>query len=104
VLEAVRNPGDRVNQLSLPANAPTALIWLDVEPGNRFGDFQLQILDSNKRLVETVNGAKPNSYGALVVNVPARSLQSGRYVVKLYGMSGGQRELVGEYDLQVRRQ
>ncbi|HEY3134692.1 MAG TPA: zf-HC2 domain-containing protein [Blastocatellia bacterium] len=103
VLEAVRG-GGKGNQLSLPTNAVRALIWLDVEPGNRFGSYQLQVLDSNKHLVETIAGAKPNSYGALVVNVSAKSLQSGRYVVRLYGVRSGQRELVGEYDLQVGRQ
>ena len=79
------------------------MVWIDVESGNRFDSYRLEILDPSKRLVETIAGAKPNPYGALVVNVPAKSFQSGKYVVKLYGVKGGQRDLVGEYDLEVRK-
>ena len=103
MLEAVRSSRDKVSQLNLPATAGSAMVWIDVESGNRFDSYRLEILDSSKRLVETIAGAKPNSYGALVVNLPTKSLQSGKYVVKLYGIKGGQRELVGEYDLEVRR-
>ena len=103
MLEAVRSSRDKVNQLNLPATAGSAILWIDVESGNRFDSFRLQILVSNNRLVETIAGAKPNSYGALVVNVPTKSLQNGKYVVKLYGVKSGQRELVGEYNLQVRK-
>jgi anti-sigma factor RsiW len=103
MLEAVRSSRDKGNQLNLPATAGSAIVWIDVESGNRFDSFRLQIMDSNNRLVETIAGAKPNSYGALVVNVPTKSLQSGKYVVRLYGVKSGQREFVGEYDLQVRK-
>ena len=39
----------------------------------------------------------------LAVNVPAALLPNGKFLVKLYGAKGGGRELVGEYDLTVRR-
>lgn len=103
MLEAVRSSRDKVSQLNLPATASSAMVWIDVESGNRFDSYRLEILDSSKRLVETIAGAKPNSYGALVVNVPTKSFQSGKYVVKLFGVKGGRRELVGEYDLEVRK-
>jgi hypothetical protein len=103
ILEAVRSSTGKVSQLNLPATAGSAMVWIDVESGNRFDSYRLEILDSSKRLVETIAGAKPNSYGALVVSVLTKSLQSGKYVVKLYGIKGGQREVVGEYDLEVRK-
>ena len=103
MLEAVRSSRDKISQLNLPATAGSAMMWIDVESGNRFDSYRLEILDSSKRLVETIAGAKPNSYGALVVSVTTKSLQSGKYVVKLFGVKGGQRELVGEYDLEVRK-
>jgi len=103
ILEAVRSSPDKVSQLNLPATAGSAMVWIDVESGNRFNSYRLEILDSSKRPVETIAGAKPNSYGALVVNVPAKSLQSGKYVVRLYGVKGEQRELVGEYSFEVRK-
>src|SRR4030095_12538323 len=90
MLEAVRSSRDNANQLDLPATASSAIVWIDVESGNRFDSFRLQILDSNNQVVENIGGAKPNSYGALVVNLPTKSLQSGKYVVKVYGVKRGQ--------------
>ena len=104
LLEAQRDAKAASNQLSLPAAAKTATFWIELAPDARFDSYQLQIFDQGKRVVTTVNGAKLNSYGALAVNIPARALQPAKYVVKAFGIKGSQRELIGEYDLMVRKQ
>jgi anti-sigma factor RsiW len=103
VLEAVRDSQSGANQIHLPADANHLTLWQEVEPGNRFDSFQLQIFDASNRQVQTIRGLKANSYGALAASVSAKAFQTGKYLVKLYGVKGQQRELVGEYDLNVRR-
>lgn len=103
VLEAVRDSQPGANQIKLPANANHLTLWQEVEPGNRFDSFQLQIFDASNRQVQTIRGLKANSYGALAASVSAKPFQTGKYLVKLYGVKGRQREFVGEYDLNVLR-
>lgn len=103
ILDAVRGSsrsGD--HQLVLGNSATTATIWIEVEAGDRFSSYQLQVFNSAGQLIDTISGAKPNSYGAVAVTVPAKLLHSGKYRVKLTGVNGQARELVGEYDLTVR--
>jgi hypothetical protein len=102
ILDAVRGPRDSEHQLVLASGSTGATIWVEIEPGNLFESYRLQIFRAGGQLLETIGGAKPNSYGAVAVTVPARLLAPGKYVVKLSGLKGQQRELVGEYDLNVR--
>lgn len=104
LLDAARDVRSGGNQLSLPANAASAKLLIEVEPGSRFDSFQLQLFDANKRPVTSFNGIKANSQGLLIVNLPATLLPNGKFLVKLYGAKGGERELVAEYDLTVRTQ
>ena len=103
LLESQREAKSESNQLNIPGGAKTATIWIELAPDARFDRYQLQVFDQAKRLVTTVNGAKLNSYGALAVNVATRTLQPAKYVVKAFGEKGGQRELIGEYNLTVRK-
>ena len=103
LLESQRDAKSESNQLNIPGGAKTATIWIELAPDARFDRYQLQVFDQAKRLVTTVNGAKLNSYGALAVNVATRTLQPAKYVVKAFGEKGGQRELIGEYNLTVRK-
>lgn len=102
-LESARDSGTAANQVTVPSEAQSVLLWIAVEQGNRFESFRVQILTKQGLPVETLTGAKPNQYGALTVSVPASGFQSGQYVVKLYGARGQQSELLGEYDLRVVR-
>jgi len=91
------------NQLTLPANAENAILRIDVEPGSTFSGFQFQIFDSAKHLITTASSGKPSAKGTVSASVPAELLQTGKYVVKCYGLRDGQRELVGEYKLQIQK-
>lgn len=102
ILQAMRD-SHTSNQLSLPANAGHATLWIEVATGAQFTSYSLQILTSDSRLVQTIDGARQNSYGAVAVKVSAKLLQTGSYIVKLYGMKNGGRELIGDFSLSVRK-
>ncbi len=102
-LDSERDASGGGNQLTLPANAASATLRIEVEPGNSFSGFQFQVFDNSKRLVTTAHGGKASARGAVTASVPANLLQSGKYVVKCFGLRDGQRELVGEYRLQVQK-
>jgi hypothetical protein len=103
LLESSRDAGPSSNQLTLPAKASQAILRIEVEPNSPFASFQFQVFDSARRLVATVTSGKANARGAVAVGLPTRGLQNGKYLVKCYGVRDGQRELIAEYDLQVRR-
>jgi hypothetical protein len=102
ILEALRD-SQLSNQLTLPEQASNATLWVEVESGNRFASYRLQLVAADGRVVKTIAGAKRNRYGAVAVNLSARLLQTGKYVVRLYGLQNGQPELVGEYNLLIRK-
>jgi hypothetical protein len=91
------------NQLTLPPNAASAILRIEVEPGSSFSGFQFQVFDSSKRLVTTATSGRASATGAVTASLSTRLLQNGKYVVKCYGLREGQRELVGEYRLQVQK-
>jgi hypothetical protein len=101
ILDAVRGSGGGGQQLVLGGGSTAATVWVEVGPGGQFDSYRVQIFRGG-RLVETVSGARPNSYGAVAVTVPSRLLPPGRYLVKLFGVKGKRPELLGEYDLSVR--
>ncbi len=101
-LSSERGDSDN-NQLKLPANAESAILRIDVEPNSTFSSFQFQVFDSAKHQVATLNSGKATTKGTVSASLPAKLLQTGKYVVKCYGLRGGQRELVGEYKLQIQK-
>lgn len=102
LLDSARDAHSGGNQLSLPANAASAKLLIEVEPG-RFDSFQLQVFDVGKQPVTSINGIKANAQGTLTMIISTALLPNGKFLLKLYGVKGGARDLVGEYDLTVRR-
>lgn len=103
LLDATRDGQSGGNQLTLPANAASARFLIEVEPGAGFDSFQLQLFKAGNRPVTTFNAIKASAQGVLAVTVSAALLPNGKFLVKLYGDKGGERELVGDYELTVRR-
>lgn len=104
VLDAARDIKTSGNQLTLPSDAENARFVIEVAPDSTFDSFQLQLLEPGNRPVTTIAGAKPNAQGTLVVKVAAKFLQSEKYLVRLFGVRGTQREMIAEYGLTVRKQ
>lgn len=103
LLESARDASASSNQLTLPVNASNAILRIEVEPGSSFASFQFQVFDSARHLITTATSGKASARGAVAVRVPTGALQDGKYLVKCYGVRDGQRELIGEYDLRVRK-
>jgi hypothetical protein len=101
LLESARDASASGNQLTLPANATSAILRIEIEPGSTFTSFQFQVFDSAPRLVTTATSGKASARGSVAARVSVGALQAGKYLVKCYGVRDGQRELVGEYDLRV---
>ena len=89
-------------QVKLPDNATALTLRMEVEVG-RYPSYQLQLFAAGGRAIKTLSGLKANSQGALAVSVPAEQLPPGKYSVKLFGVKGQQKELVGDYDLTLRQ-
>lgn len=102
LLESSRDVSPGSNQLTLPANATQALLRLEIEPGSGYANVQCQVYDSARRPVTSASG-KPSPRGVVAMPIAASPLQTGKYLVKCHGIKDGQRLLVGEYDLNVRR-
>jgi hypothetical protein len=101
LLESSRDATTGGSQLMIPPNATKAILRFETEPGTRFQNFQLQLFDSMRRPIATINDVKTRANGALAASLPARLLAPGKYRVRLFGMKGEERSLVGEYDLTV---
>lgn len=101
-LDSERGNGE-TKQVILPANASSATLRIDVDPGNPFSGFQFQLFDQSGKLATMANTGKANSKGILSINISTEFLQTGKYMVKCYGLRNGQRELIGEYKLQIQK-
>ncbi len=102
ILESTREAKSGTN-FQLPQQAKALTLWIEVEPGNRFDSYQMQIFEVGGRVRKTINGLKANSYGALAASISTQQLPPGKYLVKLFGAHQQQKELVGEYDLTLRK-
>jgi hypothetical protein len=102
LLDSSRDASASSNQLILPTTATRAILRLEIEPGSGYASLECQVYDSARRLVTTASG-KPSPRGMVTINLSASPLQNGKHLVKCSGVKVGQRVLVGEYDLNVRR-
>lgn len=101
ILEATRNKKAQ-EPFAVSRQAKALTLWVEVESGSRFDQYQMQIFSAQGGLLKTLSGLKANSYGALAVSVPAQQLPPGKYQVKLFGLKAQQKELVGDYALTLR--
>jgi hypothetical protein len=101
ILEATR--GKAGNNLNIPAGARALVFWIEPGQETAFTSFQLRIYASENQLLETVEGLKKNTYGALAASLASETFRTGRYLVKLYGVNGQRLTLLQEYILQIRR-
>lgn len=98
MLEASR--GEEGAKLVVPAGTAQVALWMEPPPGAAGAVYRLEIRDPADRVVQVVEGAKTNAYGALAMAVPAEGLQAGRYAARLYRVGG---TLVADYRFVVVR-
>lgn len=77
MLDATRAADSSANTLAIPTSARSVVLSIEVGPGTRLESFRLELSSSDHQLIQTVDGLKKNSYGALAVGRPAESLRGG---------------------------
>jgi len=87
--------------LALSPADSSFVLWIDVGPESS-RSFQMKIYGQGDQVVQTIDGLKKNSYGALAVSLPARTFAPGAYIVKLFAADGPRPQLRGEYRLHIR--
>jgi hypothetical protein len=102
LLEATRGSSG-TNQLTLAENTAQFNVRIEADPASDYTGYQFQIFDNSRRLIAAATSGKASKRGTIAATLPAAALQNGKYLVKCFGLKAGQRELVGEYDLQVRK-
>jgi len=103
LLESVRDAGKGNNELTIPAAARSADLKIEIAPDASLDRIQFEISDSSRQLVASAV-TKSSSNGAVTARISTERLQTGTYSVNCYGLRGGQKELLGNYTLQVIRQ
>ena len=103
MLQAARATDGATSELSIPRGARSLVLLAEVEAGTRFASFRLDVHTAEGQRVDTIKGLNRNGDGTVGVKFPARPFQTGKYLVKLYGVSGQRDTLVGEYRLQIRK-
>lgn len=102
MLQATRDAQAPPNDAAVSPDAKHLTLWMEVPPSTS-GSFLLEMTTADGRTVQTVENLKRNTYGAVVVSLPAATLQSGVYTVRLSRQEPSPVTLVAEYRLRIRR-
>lgn len=102
MLQATRDGQSAPNEAALAPGAKHLTLWIEL-PSTAAGSFLLEIGTSDGRRVQTLKNLKRNSYGALVVSLPAEALNSGIYIVRLSRQEPSPVTLLAEYRLRIRK-
>ena len=102
MLQATRDAQAPPNDAVLSSDAKHLTLWIEL-PSSTSGTFRLEIAAADGSHIQTLDSLKRNTYGALVVSLPADVLQSGIYTVRLSRQEPSPVTLVAEYRLRIRR-
>ena len=102
MLQATRDAQAPPNDAVLSPDAKHLTLWIEL-PSSASGTFLLEIVAVEGSHVQTLDNLKRNTYGALVVSLPAELLQSGIYTIRLSRREPSPAALVAEYRLRIRR-
>lgn len=102
ILQATREAQAPPNDAVLSPDSKHLTLWIEL-PASTSGTFLLEIAMADGSHLQTLENLKRNPYGALVVSLPAGTLQSGMYTVRLSRQEPSPVTLVAEYRLRIRR-
>lgn len=83
ILDASRSAAG-ANEVTIPASADRFALWIQVDPEPDPQPADVQIFDSQARLVAALSGLHENRYGALAIALPAASFPAGIYRVRVF--------------------
>jgi hypothetical protein len=83
--------------LDIPSGAASFTLILNVTGQPAHKNYALDITSQSGSTVWQGQGLKRSPYNTFTVSLPRRLLPGGRYQIRLYGLTGNQRQLVEEY-------
>jgi len=101
MLESSRAGG--AHSVTLPVGSDRLALWIELPPNEKASAYRLTLVDTADANLQTIEGLKRNSYGAIAAAVPADALRPGTYRVRLYSVEHSALVLAGEYRLEIRR-
>jgi Putative zinc-finger len=102
MLQATRDVQAAPNEAVLPAGAGHLVLWVEM-PASKFRRFRLQVETEDHHPVLSLDHLERNSYGALVVGLPAEQLKPGEFRIMLSGEEPPPASLLAEYKLRIRK-
>lgn len=101
MLESTR--AQQAQTFRVPQPSPQIALWMEPPAAPAASVYRLEIRNAADQLVETVEGSKTNSYGALAIAIPAERLRPGKYEARLYRMQSGAASLAADYRFEIVR-
>ncbi len=99
-LETLRSEGE---SLLIPAEAQRVALVLHLTGSQPFPRYRLEIVGRGTgKKVWSIDGLTENTASELSFDLPRSYLSSGDYRLDLYGLSGGEPQLVDRYGLSIR--
>ena len=102
MLQATRDAQALPNDAVVSPKAKHLTLWIEVLSSTA-STFLLEIAAADGHHIQAFENLKRNTYGALVISLPAEALQAGIYTVKLSRQEPSPVTLVAEYRLRIRR-
>lgn len=90
--------GGKVLQLKLAPDVKTARLVFNLEKGDEYKNYQIELRGKNSGVLRTSVVRSGNN---VVLNVPAAKLAAGRYEAALSGTIGNQSSTIGYYDFEI---
>jgi hypothetical protein len=94
----------RVTTIQVPEGANIFTLILNIASEQKHASYGLEIVDERGKIVWRGQGLQKSQSDNFTIALARRLLPAGRYRIKLYGLRGGQRELVEDYAVRVQYQ
>ena len=94
-----RDDRGKLLQLNLPANVRNARLIFNLEKGDEYKDYQIQI--RNRSGANAFESTARRSGQTVIVSIPAARLAAGKYETVLRGASKDQSQTIGYYDFEI---
>lgn len=101
MLESTR--AQQAQPFRVPEPSPQIALWMEPPAAPAASVYRLEIRNAADQLVETVEGSKTNSYGALAIAIPSERLKPGKYAARLYRVQASGPSLVADYRFEIVR-
>jgi hypothetical protein len=88
----------------VPAGAKFLTLILNVNDNRSYPNYAMEVIDEHGKVVWRGQGLRKNESNTFTIVWPSRLFRAGRYRIKLYGLPGGKRELVEDYQVRVQYQ